>query len=129
MRALPTRMPLPVVRFCPTCVAKGTQADESRCTELDTVKIEQTYKHPCLFTLTVDAFQSQNGNPSPHQDVSQWHLPTPDPSNQGKYMYRLHTVDLYFWTPEDASLFLDSIRRVLQPHQLQIVRNPSTTPA
>jgi hypothetical protein len=43
-------------------------------------------------------------------------------------MYRLHTVDLYFWTPEDASLFLDSIRRVLQPHQLQIVRNPNATP-
>lgn len=60
--------------------------------------------------------------------MSQWHLPTPDPSNQGKYMYRLHTVDIYFWTPEDASLFLDSIRRVLQPHQLQITRNPNATP-
>jgi hypothetical protein len=94
------------------------------------VKVEQTYKHPCLFTITVDAFRSQNGSASasPQQDVSQWHLPTPDPSNQGKYMYRLHTVDLYFWTPEDASLFLDSIRRVLQPHQLHITRNPSATP-
>lgn len=98
--------------------------------ELDTVKIEQTYKHPCLFTLTVDAFRGQTGGPgsSPHQDISQWHLPTADPSNQGKYMYPLHTLDLYFWTPEDASLFLDSIRRVLQPHQLQIIRNPNATP-
>jgi hypothetical protein len=104
------------------------QADSGYRIELDTVKIEQTYKHPCLFTLTVDAFRSSNGTASPHQDTSQWHLPTPDPSNQGKYMYRLHTVDLYLWTPEDASLFLDSIRRVLQPHQLQIVRNPNATP-
>jgi hypothetical protein len=43
-------------------------------------------------------------------------------------MYRLHTLDMYFWTPEDASLFQDSLRRVLQPHQLQILRNPTATP-
>jgi hypothetical protein len=43
-------------------------------------------------------------------------------------MYRLHTVDLYFWTPEDGSLFLDSLRRVLQPHQLQVIPNPQATP-
>jgi hypothetical protein len=40
------------------------------------------------------------------------------------YLYRLHTVDLYFWTPDDATLFLDSLKRVVQPHQLQIVANP-----
>lgn len=43
-------------------------------------------------------------------------------------MYRLHTVDIYFWTPEDANLFHDSLRRVMQPHQLQVVRNPQATP-
>lgn len=106
----------------------GTPHQDAFAGQLDTVKIEQTYKHPCLFTLTVDAFQSHNGTATPHQDMSQWHLPTPDPSNQGKYMYKLHTVDIYFWTPEDASLFLDSIRRVLQPHQMQITRNPNATP-
>ncbi|KAL6705847.1 hypothetical protein ACN47E_006307 [Coniothyrium glycines] len=108
----------------------GTPQQDAFAGQLDTVKIEQTYKHPCLFTLTVDAFRAQGGSPaaSPHQDPSQWHLPTPDPANQGKYMYRLHTIDLYFWTPEDASLFLDSVRRVLQPHQLQIVPNPNATP-
>lgn len=56
--------------------------------------------------------------------MSQWHLPAPDPQNNGKYMYRLHTVDLYFWTPDDATMFLDSLRRVAQPHQLQITSNP-----
>ncbi|KAF2856657.1 hypothetical protein T440DRAFT_512668 [Plenodomus tracheiphilus IPT5] len=108
----------------------GTPNQDAFAGQLDTIKIEQTYKHPCLFTLTVDAFRTQSDSPAstPHQDVSQWHLPTPDPNNQGKYMYKLHTLDLYFWTPEDASLFLDSIRRVLQPHQLHIVRNPSATP-
>jgi hypothetical protein len=48
--------------------------------------------------------------------------------NQGKYMYKLHTLDVYFWTPEDATLFHDSLRRVMQPHQLQVVRNPQATP-
>lgn len=108
----------------------GTPTQDAFAGQLDTVKIEQTYKHPCLFTLTVDSFRSQSGSPatSPHQDLSQWHLPAADPTGQGKYMYRLHTVDLYFWTPEDANLFLDSLRRVLQPHQLQITRNPNATP-
>lgn len=95
--------------------------------ELDTVKVEHTYKHPCLFTVTVDGFRAQSGSPatSPHQDLSQWHLPAFDPTNQAKYMYRLHTVDVYFWTPDDAVLFLDSLRRVLQPHQLQVVHDPN----
>lgn len=61
--------------------------------------------------------------------MSQWHLPAPDQSNSGRYMYRLHTLDLYFWTTEDAGLFLDSLKRVLQPHQLQVVANPQGTPA
>ena len=40
-------------------------------------------------------------------------------------MYRLHTVDIYLWTANDASMFLDSLRRVVQPHQLQILADPS----
>ena len=101
-------------------------ADLGHQSELDTVKVEQSYKHPCLFTLTVDAFRGQHGSPAstPQQDMSQWHLPVPDPNNQGKYMYRLHTVDIYLWTPNDASMFLDSLRRVVQPHQLQIISDP-----
>lgn len=39
-------------------------------------------------------------------------------------MYRLHTLEIYFWTPDDAGLFLDSLRRVVQPQQLQVVANP-----
>jgi hypothetical protein len=105
---------------------RKASADPSLQLDLDTVKVEQSYKHPCLFTLTVDAFRGQHGSPAstPQQDVSLWHLPVPDPNNQGKYMYRIHTVDLYFWTPNDASMFLDSLRRVMQPHQLQIITDP-----
>lgn len=108
----------------------GTPDQDAFAGELDTVRVDHTYKHACLFTLTVDGFTSQSGSPahSPQQDASSWRLPTPDPMNQGKYMYRLHTLDIYFWTPEDANLFQDSLRRVMQPHQLQIARNPNATP-
>ncbi|PSN63129.1 hypothetical protein BS50DRAFT_500265, partial [Corynespora cassiicola Philippines] len=108
----------------------GTPDQDAFAGHLDTVKVEQTYKHPCLFTLTVDSFRSNGGSAaaSPQQDMSQWHLPTPDPQNNGKYMYRLHTVDLYFWTQDDATMFLDCLRRVLQPHQLQITANPQAAP-
>ncbi|KAH7078766.1 hypothetical protein BKA63DRAFT_408714 [Paraphoma chrysanthemicola] len=109
----------------------GTPDQDAFAGLLDTVRVNHTYKQPCLFTLTVDGFRSQNGSPapSPHQDMSQWHLPTPDPTSQGKYMYRLHTVDIYFWTPDDATLFSDSLRRVMQPHQLQLIPNPQAIPA
>ncbi|KAF9698743.1 hypothetical protein EKO04_003263 [Ascochyta lentis] len=104
----------------------GTPNQDAFAGQLDTVKVEQSYKHPCLFSLTIDAFQAQHGSPAgtPQQDMSQWHLPVPDPHNQGKYMYRLHTVDVYLWTANDASMFLDSLRRVMQPHQLQITADP-----
>ncbi|KAF2022058.1 hypothetical protein BU24DRAFT_417704 [Aaosphaeria arxii CBS 175.79] len=109
----------------------GTPDQDAFAGNLDTVKIEQSYKHPCLFTLTVDGFRSQGGSagPSPQQDMSQWHLPAPDPRNDGKYMYRLHTVELYFWTVDDSTMFLDQMRRVVQSHQLQIVANPQLTPS
>ncbi|KAL5115926.1 hypothetical protein ACEQ8H_006148 [Pleosporales sp. CAS-2024a] len=108
----------------------GTPDQDAFAGQLDTVRVEHSYKQPCLFTLTVDGAPSHHGSaaPSPHQDLSQWHLPAPDANSQGKYMYRLHTLDLYFWTPDDASLFDDSLRRVLQPHQLHLVRNPDAAP-
>lgn len=61
---------------------------------------------------------------SPPPDVSQWHLPAPDPQNQGKYMYKLHTVDVYLWTAEDGSLFLDSLKRVAGEGQIRVSDAP-----
>ena len=40
-------------------------------------------------------------------------------------MYRLHTIDLYFWTVDDATMFLDSLKRVVNSHQLQVITNPN----
>ncbi|KAF2659244.1 hypothetical protein K491DRAFT_623161 [Lophiostoma macrostomum CBS 122681] len=109
----------------------GTPEQDAFAGILDAVKVEQTFKHPCLFSITVNAFRGQGGSnaPSPQQDVSQWHLPTLDPNNQSKYMYPIHTIDIYFWTPDDATMFLDSLKRVAQPHQLQVTPNPQASPA
>jgi len=39
-------------------------------------------------------------------------------------MYKLHTVDIYLWTAEDGSLFLDSLRRVLAESQIRVTDAP-----
>ena len=87
------------------------------------MRFNQTFRQPYLFTITVDAFRSYRDDAAVHaqQNASQWRLPAPDLRNEGKYMYRVNNVDLYFWTTDDANLFLDSLKRVVQPHQLQLV--------
>lgn len=42
-------------------------------------------------------------------DQDEWHLPTYDPHNQNKYHYKLHSLDLYFWTQQDALLFVNGV--------------------
>src|SRR5215475_14335594 len=88
-----------------------SNADTCFCSDLNSVLIDYSYKHPTLFTITVDGAQPM---PSPHHavsaDVSQWHLPAADPHNQGKYMFKIHTIDIYLWTVDDGSLFLDSLK-------------------
>lgn len=44
-------------------------------------------------------------------------------------MYRLHTLDIYFWTKEDALSFVNGIRRVLPQHQITIQDEPVAPPA
>lgn len=99
--------------------------------DLDSADIEYSYKHPTLFTITVQGRVLANQPPtsSPLQDISQWHLPSSDVhSSEARYMFRLHTVELYFWTAEDAELFVDSLKRVLIPGQLRILDANTTHP-
>ena len=39
-------------------------------------------------------------------------------------MYRLHTLDIYFWTLEDSKLVMDTFRQMLHPSQLDIMDAP-----
>jgi hypothetical protein len=93
---------------------------------LDKVKVEYDYKHPTLVTVIIDAFNGPTtGIPPPH-DTEEWRLPTYDPRNETKYLYKLHSFDIYLWTKEDAQLFMSTIRRVLPEHHISLSGEPPT---
>ena len=75
--------------------------------------------------MTVEAV----GGSSQVTNDNQWRLPTFDPRNEKKYLYKLHTLDIYFWEQEDALLFLNAIRKVLPASQLAIKDEPVAPPA
>lgn len=55
---------------------------------------------------------------------NEWHLPTFDPRNENKYHYKLHSLDVYFWTQQDALQFVNGVRRVLPPHLVEVLDEP-----
>lgn len=83
-------------------------------TDLDKARLHYSHKHHCLVSLTApDA-----------ADPSEWHLPTYDPRNENKYHYKLHSLDVYFYTQSDALQFVNGIRRVLPPAQADVQDEP-----
>src|ERR1700712_3311097 len=87
-------------------------------TDLDAARVEYSYRQPNLFTIIVDT--NPPSGSSPQNDLSQWHIPSFDLRGENKYMYKIHTIDIYLWKADDASLLLDSFKRVLHAHQLQV---------
>lgn len=90
---------------------------------LDNVKIEYDYKHPTLVTVKIDAYNSPTTYQQP-PDTQEWRLPTYDPRNETKYLYKLHSFDIYLWTVEDATLFMNTVRRLVPGHHLSIQGEP-----
>ena len=100
----------------------------NRCLpDLDRSHVQYSYNHSTLVTLIVDA-ENLHRNSGTAVDSQEWHLPTFDPRNENKYMYKLHTVDVYFWTKEDALIFVNGVQRVLPQHQVAI-EDESVEPA
>ncbi|KAG6006345.1 hypothetical protein E4U21_007148 [Claviceps maximensis] len=58
-------------------------------------------------------------------DDVEWHLPSYDLKNETKYYYKLHSLDIYFWTFEDALQFVNGVRRVLPTTQVEILDEPA----
>ncbi|KAF8848681.1 hypothetical protein BDZ45DRAFT_664197 [Acephala macrosclerotiorum] len=102
----------------------GTPEQDAFNGYLDNAHVHYSYRHSTLVTLTVDG----TGQPGAVQSTQEWHLPTFDPRNENKYMYRLHTVDIYFWAKEDAVVFVNGIRRVLPPQQITVQDEPVAPP-
>ena len=77
-----------------------------------------SYKQHCMVSLTVAESVDQN----------EWHLPTYDPRNENKYHYKLNALDIYFWTQQDALQFVNGVRRVLPPGQVEVLDEPAPPP-
>ncbi|KAI1818277.1 hypothetical protein GGS20DRAFT_581696 [Poronia punctata] len=101
----------------------GTDDQDAFDGFLDRTRVRYSYKQECVVNITVD------GVPGPPPDPSQWHLPTFDPRNENKYHYRLHSLDIYFWTAADALQFVNGIRRVLPPNQVEVADEPAPPPS
>ena len=95
---------------------------------MDGVHVQYSYKHSNLVTLTVDGTQNARHSSPVPADTQEWHLPSFDERNETKYLYRLHTIDIYFWNQEDALQFVNGVRRVLPQSQILIKNEPAPPP-
>lgn len=97
-------------------------------TAMETTIVRQSHKHPTLCTIVVDGYGShgEGAASSAGQPEHHWRLPNTDPRNEGRYLFRLHTLDIYFWTVEDANTFVAFASKKLEIDQLDIVDVPPT---
>ena len=85
------------------------------------MNVQQIEQHRTLVTVIVDGYQGGSGASPPVQYPEHyWHLPNTDPRPEGKSLSRLHTLDIYFWTAEDANSFVAILRKLLRPEQLDL---------
>ncbi|CRG90044.1 hypothetical protein PISL3812_07085 [Talaromyces islandicus] len=103
----------------------GTSDQDAFNGTLDHVQIVHSTRFPTLCTLTVGA-QVENSPVSAHSSPlgaqDQWLLPFTDPRDNSSRQFRLHTLDIYFWTTDDADQFLDAVQRLLPAQQVETDR-------
>lgn len=107
-------------RRCRVQIANNPGAEDQDAFDgfLDQTQVRYSYKHHCMVTLSVAEEVNQ----------TEWHLPTYDPRNENKYHYKLHSLDIYFWKQQDALLFVNGVRRVLPPSQVEVLDEPGPPP-
>ncbi|RAQ68934.1 RNA recognition motif-containing protein [Aspergillus flavus] len=109
----------------------GTRDQDAFNGALDQVYLRHSTQFPTLCTLIVDGRPPSQGaqafpppaNASPHE----WLLPSTDPRGEDKEL-RLHTLDIYFWTSDDADNFLNLMENYLSPPQIETDRHPYPPP-
>ncbi|KAK2606381.1 hypothetical protein QQS21_003200 [Conoideocrella luteorostrata] len=92
----------------------GTDGQDAFDGFLDQAHVRYSYLQHCMVSLTVADSVNQD----------EWHLPTYDPRNEKKYHYKLHSLDIYFWTQNDALQFVSGVRRVLPGTQVKVLDEP-----
>ncbi|KAJ9224293.1 hypothetical protein DTO027B5_4073 [Paecilomyces variotii] len=101
----------------------GTPEQDAFNGALDHVRLQHSTKFPTRCTLIVDG-NAPGQTPSANANPLEWRLPSADPRDEGKVVFRLHTLDIYLWTVDDANLFLDTLEHVLSPGQVETDRHP-----
>ncbi|KAL1880974.1 hypothetical protein Plec18167_003513 [Paecilomyces lecythidis] len=104
----------------------GTPEQDAFNGALDYVRLQHSTKFPTRCTLIVDG-NAPEQTPSALANPHEWRLPSADPRDEGKFVFRLHTLDIYLWTLDDANLFLDTLERVLAPSQVETDRHPPSS--
>lgn len=91
----------------------GTPDQDAFYGYLDAVQqLSYSSKHPTLCTLVID---------QPHiKTQAEWHLPTWDDRNEKRWLHKLHSLDLYFWTERDASTFMTQLNAVVPAEKLDL---------
>ena len=79
--------------------------------------MEHSYRQPNLVTLVIGEHGTVSAT---QQDGFDWSLYTFDKNNEKQHQYKLHTLDVYLWTPSDASIFVDALQKVIKEDQFTI---------
>ncbi|EAW06464.1 uncharacterized protein ACLA_081540 [Aspergillus clavatus NRRL 1] len=109
----------------------GTSDQDAFNGALDHVHLRHSTTFPTLCTLTVDNYSQQTPQefpPPPSTNLYEWHLPKSDAQGGNTDLQRLHTLDIYFWTIDDANSFLDVAERYLSQSQIDTDRHPFPAP-
>ena len=75
---------------------------------------------PGVVTLVVDGAGIQGHD--------EWHLPSYNERNEQKYLYRIHSMDLYMWTEKDATTLLGHLTALIPADKLDIRDAPADPP-
>lgn len=81
--------------------------------------LRYSHKQPTLFTIALDE--------SLIRSRDEWHLNTYDERNEQKYLYTIHTLDIYLWTEKDAATFLSHLKNTIPSERLQILDAPTSS--
>ncbi|KAI9752951.1 MAG: hypothetical protein M1815_000208 [Lichina confinis] len=97
----------------------GTPDQDAVSGTLRAVQLEHSDGHPTLCTVLVGgaAHGAADASDTDRTDGGEWHLAAPDHRNEGKYLFKLHSIDIYFWAKEDAARFVEWSTRILSASQ------------
>ncbi|KAI9885451.1 MAG: hypothetical protein M1823_002757 [Watsoniomyces obsoletus] len=91
----------------------GTPEQDAVSGYVTAAQMQNSERHPTLCSFAVESRSYDGaGSPQPQQQEQQWHLPGLDQRNEGRYMFKLHSLDIYFWTKEDATSVVEAVRGV-----------------